>query len=191
MKQSKTIRFLVSLALLFLMLSMLFRVAYIRTAEKLFLSLYITFLTIGYHFLMRLAVGETVTLLYRNRDFHYDAPWYQQRPFEAKLYRFLGVKKWKLHLITAKPEQFDIRHRTYQELQKNMTQAEVVHEVIMVLSFVPLALIQWYGAAGVFLITSALACLADSLFVMIQRYNRPRVLRLKEKEEKRKIENHV
>ena len=68
-----------------------------------------------------------------------------------------------------------------------MTQAEVVHEVIMVLSFAPLMLIPRYGAAVVFSVTSVLACLVDGLFVMIQRFNRPRVLRLKEKAEKRLV----
>ena len=186
MKQSKAIRSLIVFDLLFLILALIFWFFYRRTTQGLFLSLYVTFLTIAYHLLMRLAVGEAVTLLYRNRDFHYDAPWFQQHSFEPALYRLLRVKKWKLHLITAKPEQFDIRRRSYQELQKNMTQAEVVHEIIMVLSFAPLILIHWYGAAGVFLITSILACMADGLFVIIQRYNRPRVLRLKGKEESMK-----
>ena len=62
-----------------------------------------------------------------------------------------------------------------------MAQAELAHRVIMVLSFVPLILIIPYGAAGVFITTSVLACLADMQFVIIERYNRPRVLRLIEK----------
>ena len=187
MRQSKTIRFLILFDLLFVMLAVFFGMIHRVTNRSLYLSLYVTFLTIAYHLLMRLAVGEAVTLLYRNRDFQYDAPWFQQHSFEPALYRLLRVKKWKLHLITAKPEQFDIRRCSYQELQKNMTQAEVVHELIMVLSFVPLVLIHWYGAAGVFLTTSILACMADGLFVIIQRYNRPRVLRLKEKEARRRV----
>lgn len=168
-------------------LAILFRIACAITAKEVYFSLSITFLTTAYHLLMRLAVGEAVTLLYRNREFPYDSPWFQQRSFEPRLYQWLGVKKWKLHLITAKPEQFDIHRLTYGELRKNMTQAEVVHEVIMVLSFAPLMLIPRYGAAVVFSVTSVLACLVDGLFVMIQRFNRPRVLRLKEKAEKRLV----
>lgn len=181
MKPSKTILCLLGTNILFILLAVLFRVLHRQTGQSGFMAAYITFLTISYHFIMRLAVGETITLLYQKREFHYDAAWYQPKPFEKKLYKRLNVKKWKLNLITAKPEQFDIRQRSSEELLKNMTQAEVVHEIIMVLSFVPLFLIKWYGAASVFLITSVLACLADSLFVMIQRYNRPRLLRLKQK----------
>lgn len=191
MKPSKAIALLAGMDAAVLILAFSFRAAHSATHQTTYLTLYLTFLTTGYHFSMRLAVGEIITVLFRNRDFHYDSPWYQQHAFEAKLYKLLGVKKWKQQMITAKPEQFDIRQRTYQELQKNMTQAEVVHEIIMVMSFLPLCLIPQYGAAGVFIITSVLACLADSLFVMIQRCNRPRVLRLKQKEELKKEKNHV
>lgn len=190
MKQSKTILFIAGFNFLFFLLTVAFQIAYGKTMLECFLSLYVTFLTITYHFLMRLMVGELITLLYRNRDFHYESIWFRQYSFEPKLYSILGVKKWKLHLITAKPEQFDLRQRSFQELRKNMTQAELVHEIIMVLSFVPLLLIPRYGAAAVFITTSILACLADSLFVIIQRYNRPRVLRLKAKEDQRKEQNH-
>ena len=50
----------------------------------------------------------------------------------------------------------------------------------MGLSFVPLVLIIPYGVPAVFILTSVFACLIDLQFVMIQRYNRPRVIRLME-----------
>ncbi len=181
LKRSKTLRFLLSAGVTFALSALLFQILYRRTGQGGFLSAYITFLTFSYHFLMRLAVGEAVTLLYRKRNFHYSSTWYQPKLWEQKLYKRLKVKKWKGNIITATPEQFDIRQRTYEELLKNITQAEVVHELIMVLSFVPLVLIQWYGTAVVFIVTSVLACLADGVFVVIQRYNRPRLLRLKQK----------
>ena len=55
-------------------------------------------------------------------------------------------------------------------------QSELVHETIMLLSFVPLLAIGRYGAAAVFIITSAAAALFDSLFVVVQRFNRFRLL---------------
>ena len=48
----------------------------------------------------------------------------------------------------------------------------------MVLSFVPVAFSVWFGSLGVFLITSFAAFLFDSVFVILQRYNRPRLMRL-------------
>jgi len=169
-----------------IVLTVVFLLIFLFTGAEYAQILYITFLTIAYHFLMRLAVGEAVTLIYRNKEFKYDAPWYQPRKFEKKLYRFLKVKKWKGKMLTAKPEQFDVRNRTLEELMHYMTQAEVVHEIIMVLSFLPLLLIIPYGEAAVFIITSVVACLADLVFVIMQRYNRPRVVAIKKKMDGRK-----
>lgn len=135
----------------------------------------ITFLTCFYHFSMRVAVGEAVTVFCRNRSLNADSFWFRPKKFEKKLYRLLRVKKWKKKMITAKPEQFDIKIRTPQELFFYMMQAEIAHELMMLLSFVPLLLIIFYGEAVVFILTSAAACLIDAVFVMIQRYNRPRV----------------
>ena len=59
-----------------------------------------------------------------------------------------------------------------------MCQAELVHETIVVLSFLPIAGGIWFGAYPVFIITSVLADGYDLLFVMMQRYNRQRVLTL-------------
>ncbi|MCD7724158.1 MAG: hypothetical protein LUI12_01155 [Clostridiales bacterium] len=51
-------------------------------------------------------------------------------------------------------------------------------ENIMVLSFVPLAFSRWFGDVPVFAVTSCGACLVDGVFVAVQRYNRPRLVRL-------------
>lgn len=67
-----------------------------------------------------------------------------------------------------------------------MCQAELVHEVNVILSFLPVVFSYWFGALAVFIVTSLLAALFDMIFVIMQRYNRPRILRLiqKKKDEK-------
>lgn len=137
----------------------------------------ITLLTMFYHFAMRLAVGETVALLFRNKDFPQDKWGFRLYDFEGKLYRRLKVKHWKANVITAKPSQFDVKRVGPKELLHNMMQAELVHRWIMLLSFAPLLFIIPFGEPAVFAITSIGACIIDSVFVVIQRYNRPRVLR--------------
>ena len=62
-----------------------------------------------------------------------------------------------------------------------MCGAEAVHEVIMLFSFLPLIMIPVFGTPGVFFFTSLGAAAFDGLFVMAQRYNRPRVVRIFEK----------
>ena len=50
--------------------------------------------------------------------------------------------------------------------------------MIVVLSFVPIVAGVWFGVYPVFVITSILAAMFDLIFVMIQRYNRQRVIKL-------------
>ena len=140
-------------------------------------ALAITAGTVAYHFLMRLAVGTVLARLPGDwRDWHHR--WYQPLSFEARLYRRLQVKRWKRYMPTYAPEEFDPRQHSTAELLVASCQAEVVHEVIVVLSFLPLAVIPIWGAAPVFLLTSLGAALFDGSFVVLQRFNRPRFLRL-------------
>ena len=170
-------------------MTIFFAMLYRSFGQAWMLSSYVTFLTVTYHFVMRLMVGQTVSMIYKNREFRMDSLGFRMHSFEPELYRKLKVKKWKANMITAKPEQFDLKKNNLESLLHNMAQAEFVHRVIMVLSFLPLLLIIPYGAPVVFFVTSVLACLIDLQFVIIQRYNRPRVERLVEMTKKRKNNN--
>ena len=75
-----------------------------------------------------------------------------------------------------------VENSLYRIIQ-NMCGAEIVHEIIMVMSFLPLATVPVFGSFPVFLITSLLAAMYDGIFVMAQRYNRPRLVRIYEKQE--------
>lgn len=142
----------------------------------------ISFGTTAYHFVMRLIVGYLVPRL-TNYAFDYRNPWFQPRPWEASLYKKLKLKRWKHKLPTYAPEQFSLRNHTLCQVIQNMCGAEIVHEIIMVLSFLPLLSVPVFGAFPVFLTTSILSALFDGIFVMAQRFNRPRLIRIYEKQE--------
>lgn len=131
--------------------------------------------TTCYHFAMRLLVGAWVPPI------NGTAAWFRPRQWEAPFYRFLRVKEWKKHLPTYNPSQFSLQENTLAQIVCNMCSAEVVHEIIMLCSFLPLLAAPSFGAFWVFFITSLLAALFDSLFVMAQRYNRPRLERMIQK----------
>lgn len=189
--KSFTIKAIISMNIFFIIMTILFYVLWQRFGAGVYQAAYITFLTTSYHFVMRIAVGEIVTAVYSKRRFDYTSVGFRQLKFEPKLYKALRVKKWKRFSITAKPNQFDLEQNSAESLLHNMAQAELGHRIIMVLSFVPLVLIIPYGAPSVFIITSVAACLVDLKYVIIQRYNRPRVIRLINKmssdDKKRKI----
>lgn len=148
--------------------------------REIFLTLFITSGTTTYHFVMRYFVGGVVNLIMRNHA-DYNKNWYRVHPFEEHLYQKIKVKKWKKWLPAYQPEWFSMKEHTFEEIAQVMCQAEVVHEVIVVFSFLPLGAAAVYGSFVVFLITSVLAAGFDMTFVIVQRYNRPRIIKLAER----------
>lgn len=144
--------------------------------ETVAISLGITF----YHFSMRLAVGSLLDQKLRN-EVDYHCAWFQERSFEPKLYAFAHVRIWKKHMPTFEADLFDLRTKNLESIVKATCQAEIVHEIIIVLSHLPILLGFAIGTWKVLIGTSVLAALIDLLFVMIQRYNRPRLVLLMER----------
>ena len=156
--------------------------AYAAFRQDWLLSSAISFGTTAYHFVMRLAVGYATPKL-TNYDFNYNHPWFQSRNWEPAFYKKLNIKNWKGALPTYAPQLFSLKENSLHRVIQNMCGAEIVHEIIMVLSFVPLMAVPFLGSLPAFLITSILAAMSDGIFVIAQRYNRPRLVKIYEKKE--------
>lgn len=154
-----------------------FYILFSFTSNNLCQILYITFMTFSYHFIMRLAVGTGLKRILLSKC-DYNAKWFRQSGVEKKLYKKLKVKKWKARIPAWSPESFSTKHRSLTEIAEAMCYAELVHEVIIILSFVPVLFSIEYGVPAVFIITSVIAAAIDSVFVIVQRYNRPRIVKL-------------
>lgn len=144
--------------------------------------------TTSYHFIMRLAVGQIVSkVLPKNVD--YNGFWFREKKFERKLYAFLGVKKWKRKRPTYNPDDFSLKQHTYGEIIQTMCCSEIVHEVVLPLCFVPL-LFSLFGDLfwlnfSIMAVTSVISAAVESQFIVMQRFNRPRLIRLKLREERK------
>lgn len=167
------------ITLLSAFMTALFVVLYRNRERDVLLTLAITCGTTFYHFAMRLLTGSVVNLLLKNRA-DYRRRWFRVSAAEQKLYKTLRVKKWKGQMPTYDPSFFDPKLHSWDEIAQAMCQAEVVHELIMVLSFLPIFAAFSFGALPVFVATSLLAACFDAMFVIMQRYNRPRILKLME-----------
>ena len=152
-------------------------ISYKVTSSGILLPLAITSGTIAYHFVMRLMVGLAFHATMRNKA-DYRKRWYQVSKWEMAVYEKLKVKQWKRRMPTYDPALFDPRLHTWEEIVQAMCQAELVHETIAVLSFLPILAGIWFGEYPVFIITSVLAAACDMVFVIMQRYNRQRVMKL-------------
>ena len=152
-------------------------ISYKVTSSGILLPLAITSGTIAYHFVMRLMVGLAFHATMRNKA-DYRKRWYQISKREMAVYEKLKVKKWKRRMPTYDPALFDPRLHTWEEIVQAMCQAELVHETIAVLSFLPILAGIWFGEYPVFIVTSVLSAACDMVFVIMQRYNRQRVTKL-------------
>lgn len=168
-------------AIILVLLTVIFVVIYQYIPNTVILSIAITLGTISYHFLMRLAVGYVINGRYHNK-FDYNRKWFQEKGFEKRLYEVLKVKKWKDKMPTFAPEMLNLNVHTWEEIAGAMCQSEVVHSIIVALCFVPIFASLIWGVFWVFFITSILSATVEMMFVIMQRYNRPRVIRMIEKE---------
>lgn len=162
------------------LMTLVFLLMYHVTNIRLFFSLTITSGTIAYHFIIRLIVGVLVDRKMKNKA-DYTKKWYQVSNSEQKLYQKLRVKKWKNKMPTYDKEVFDTSKHSWDEIIQAMCQSELVHEINIVFSLLPIVASVWFGSFVVFLITSILGAMFDLMFVMMQRYNRSRILKMKRK----------
>ena len=159
------------------LLSLLYRLA----PSKVLLALAITFGTTAYHFIIRLLIGTVIHRIFRNKV-NYNRKWFRVSNLEMRFYRKIKVKKWKGKMPTYAPDTFDPAMHSWDEIAQAMCQAELVHEIIVPFSFLPMVASVWFGELGIFLVTSLLSAAFDLLFVFMQRFNRTRILKIKAKQ---------
>ena len=153
----------------------------------------ITTFTILYHFWGRIILGNISKLF--KRFISYKSWWFREKGFERKLYDILCVKKWKKHAFTYNPEQFDVKENSIEELLATMTKAEFDHWLNELISISTMFFGLIWGQTWIFVVTAIAAMIFDAQFIVIQRYNRPRVIKVlemeKEKEAKKAAEEEA
>lgn len=171
------VKFLKAAPVVFLAGTIAAVVFYQRTSSEIWLTFAITFGTTTYHFIMRWVVAFIYNSIMHNKA-DYRKRRYRVSEAEKKFYEKLRVKKWKKFMPTYNPCLFDPKQRTWDEIAQATCQAELGHETIAVLSFVPILAGRWLGGYPAFVITSVLAAMFDMIFVIMQRFNRQRILKL-------------
>ncbi len=175
----------VEIFIVMILLCVLFAMLYINSGITWMFSCAITFGTIAYHFLIRF-LAPPIVCIFTRKKYDYRRWWFKQRSWEPKFFEKLKVREWKDTSFTFDPSEFSTKVHTLEEIVNNMCHAEVVHEFIFLMSFTSLLFAIPFGAFIVFLITAIAAALFDLTFVIIQRYNRPRVVKLMERKQRRK-----
>lgn len=116
-----------AIALLSVIAAIIFAVLYAYNSVSAFLSLAITFGTMGYHLGVRLIVGTLFNLFMKNKA-NYTKRWYRVGEREQRLYAVLKVKKWKSKMPTYDVDAFDASKHGWDKIAQASCQAELVHE---------------------------------------------------------------
>lgn len=139
--------------------------------------------TITYHLWGRLIMGNVCKLF--KKHINYKQWWFKEKKIEKEIYEVLHVKSWKGKALTYNPELFSLKEYSLEEIANTMSKVEVDHWINEVISLSTLLFAIPWGAFWAFLISAIFAMIFDGQFIIIQRYNRPRIVRiLKEKKEK-------
>ncbi len=144
----------------------------------------VTCFTIMYHLWLRIIMGN-VSKIFKN-SISYNQVWFKEKGFEKVLYKFLCVKKWKGKALTYNPELFSLKNNSLEEIAKTTCKAELDHWINEIISLTTLFFAFVWGEFWIFLVTAVLAMIFDAQFIVIQRYNRPRIMKLLEKSKKQK-----
>ena len=139
----------------------------------------ITAFTIMYHFWVRIIMGNVSKLF--KKHISYKQKWFKERKFEKKLYKILKVKNWKDKALTYNPESFSLENHSLDEIANTMAKSEIDHWINEAISVSTIFFSLIWGKFWIFLITALAAMIFDSQFIIIQRYNRPRIVKLIER----------
>ena len=141
----------------------------------------VTTFTIMYHLWVRIIMGNVSKLF--KKHINCKQWWFKERNFEKRFYKLIRVKQWKGKALTYNPESFSLKEYSLEEIANTMSKSEVDHWINEIISLSTLLFAIPWGEFWIFLITAIAAMIFDSQFIIIQRYNRPRIVKILEKRE--------
>lgn len=153
------------------------------TDSKVVLWIGIVSFTIMYHLWVRIIMGNVCKLF--KKHINYKQWWFKERKFEKKIYKILRVKEWKGKALTYNPEQFSLKENSLESIGNTMAKAEIDHWINELISISTILFTIPWGGFWPFFISALVAMVFDGQFIIIQRYNRPRVIMLLEKQKSR------
>lgn len=160
-----------SLALMFLFFFLM-----VNFVRDIFCALGITSMMLCYHFTIRLVIGG-VTDRIKPEQFNPESRRFREFKFEKRFYKVIRVKKWKKFVPTYDKRLFSLRDNSVNDIIVETCRAETVHWLCAASSLVTVSFSAVLGALPAFLVTGIIGALVELVFVIVQRYNRPRLIK--------------
>lgn len=166
------------LACVSLVFFIFFVIFFINNPFAFILDFTVVFGLLTYHLWMRLIVAAIINKVLKDKIDYRHSHFYLKH-FEMRLYKILKVKKWKDKIPKYDEEDFDISRHSWEEIAQATCHSEIIHKICFVLSFLPLIFVAVYGGyLRTCLFVSIVAALCDLVYIIIQRYNRARIMRI-------------
>lgn len=170
-----------------LILMFAFLTLFVNTHTEAFLVIGLIAFCVCYHVVSRLVIGYICERAF-SEGVNYNSERYAVAEFEENFYRKLNFRKLKKKIPSIEETDFSIKKQSIEDIIALTCEAEVRHEFCMIASFLPMLLTLLFGYIPLFLITSAAGIIWDLGFALMQRYNRPRLMRTAEKQRERFFE---
>lgn len=140
--------------------------------------------TIMYHFWVRIIMGNVLKLF--KKHITYKQYFFKEKKFEKKFYDLIKVKSWKDKVLTYAPQEFDLKENSLETVANNMAKAELDHWINSLISISTISFGFISNVFWPFIVSAIFAMVFETQFIVLQRYNRPRVVKIIQREEKNK-----
>ncbi len=134
-----------------------------------------------FHFGLRILFGKFTV----NIAFDHNHSFFQTKKFEKRIFHLVRIRKWKDKVLTFDPQAYDFQNRTLDQLATTMCKSEIDHWINEGISIFSVVFSLLWGHFPIFAITAFAAMLFDAQFILVQRYNRPIVVRLMKRKNKK------
>lgn len=157
----------------------------LKTANKLLYYIFLVSLSVTAHFIIMFISAPIVSIAFK-KNFNYNSILFAQKKFEKGLYEIIKVRRWKTLFPSYDNNEYSTKIHSYEEIIMNMCHAETVHWVILFSSYIPLFFYKLIDQHILLVITCVFFSFCHLPFIIIQRYNRPRVIKLYNRHKKYK-----
>lgn len=147
-----------------------------------FISSFLTMELVAFHIVPPFS-ALLLFIISRNKNF-LNSFWFRECNWEKHFYDFIKVKQWKTRVGTYDKKLFAGKNLSKEKLVMTITQSELVHEIVFLLSFCPIYLAKTFGHTPLLVVLCIIFAAANLPFIFIQRYNRPRVMKMQERKPK-------
>ena len=96
------------------------------------------------------------------------------------------MRKWRDRVLTYDPEAFSRSKHSWDEIADAMTKAELDHWINELISLFSMLFILLWGCPLAFVISAVAAMIFDAQFIVLQRFNRPKVEKIVKGTKKRR-----